>query len=963
MTCTVLMPAGHGTSDMSASPHWRTPRLHVIDNRGLPVRIVEYLRTAAGKTSQSLITRQVHDLNSRISAQWDPRLFGIASKANIHTVHGLAGSPLKIDSVDAGWRVSLPGLADEVLQSWDQRGNHWRYRYDALLRPVEVIENGKIQREQFTYGDHNANAAHNLRGQLLTLQEPCGLSTWPSFSLLGQPQVQIRTFDDGIGYCSAETYGPLNQTLTQTDAGGHRQNLHYDLAGYLRQVTLLRHGESELQPVWLDMQYNAAGQLIEQRAASDMLSCWHYDPRDGRLNRSHASIPGQAARQHLAYAYDPAGNVLHIKDLAFQPVYFANQLIDGERHFEYDSLYRLIRASGHDASPASELPGRPLPSDPQNLRNYTQHFDYDQGNNLTRLVHAREVGGYTRQMLIDPASNRALRWKEADPPPDFATFFDAHGNQRKLQHGAALLWNTQDQLCQVTLLEHANGLADDCEVYVYSQGERVGKRHETHTARATHYLQVRYLPGLEIRTRDNGEELHVISLPGNVRCLHWREKPPASVENNQLRYSLDDHLGSSLIEVDQLGRLISRETYYPFGGTALWLPVSSTLVDYKTVRYSGKEMDVSGLYYYGRRYYAPWLQRWISADPAGDVDGLNFYAFVGNDPIGNIDLEGTNRWPSKAALDEGLRKMAASSLEGDERRRQRNAPGRARQSLSKAIDRHLNILAISLRRGVDAQQQILNHRSSADFAVSSLRRGAVHLTGQVVSYGAGIAVGIGAQALGAVAPGAGNVVGIAMGFGAKKIVSALWDYAAERTGASASIKFKASRVSMEKIILKAEYKTMSAIDYIQQKYSKMLPDTRKGGLKGLKEATGTAIGLAAKSLAPNAASEISATASTVLGAVEIFHEMAGGSGELSAEKIAKGDRNLTNLIGALNSNLAEITSQFATTGVSAMNTFSFFGESAGDSVESLTQATRSVISELTYARTMLRSHSRKFAQV
>jgi insecticidal toxin complex protein TccC len=38
----------------------------------------------------------------------------------------------------------------------------------------------------------------------------------------------------------------------------------------------------------------------------------------------------------------------------------------------------------------------------------------------------------------------------------------------------------------------------------------------------------------------------------------------------------------------------------------------------------------------------------------------------------------------------------------------------------------------------------------------------VHLTGQVVAYGGGILVGIGAQALGAVAPGAGNVVGIAM---------------------------------------------------------------------------------------------------------------------------------------------------------------------------------------------------------
>ncbi len=27
--------------------------------------------------------------------------------------------------------------------------------------------------------------------------------------------------------------------------------------------------------------------------------------------------------------------------------------------------------------------------------------------------------------------------------------------------------------------------------------------------------------------------------------------------------------------------------------------------------------------YYGARYYAPWLGRWMSPDPAGTVDGLN----------------------------------------------------------------------------------------------------------------------------------------------------------------------------------------------------------------------------------------------------------------------------------------------------------------------------------------------------
>lgn len=63
-------------------------------------------------------------------------------------------------------------------------------------------------------------------------------------------------------------------------------------------------------------------------------------------------------------------------------------------------------------------------------------------------------------------------------------------------------------------------------------------------------------------------------------------------------------------------------------------------VGYRFIRYSGKEMDISGLYCYGARYYAPWLQRWISADPAGEVDGLNLYAFVGNDPIGHVDVNG-----------------------------------------------------------------------------------------------------------------------------------------------------------------------------------------------------------------------------------------------------------------------------------------------------------------------------------
>jgi RHS repeat-associated protein len=66
-----------------------------------------------------------------------------------------------------------------------------------------------------------------------------------------------------------------------------------------------------------------------------------------------------------------------------------------------------------------------------------------------------------------------------------------------------------------------------------------------------------------------------------------------------------------------------------------------TQVQQKRYRYTGKERDdSSGLCYYGARYLAPWLTRWISPDSAGAVDGLNLYIYVGNNPLKYIDPTG-----------------------------------------------------------------------------------------------------------------------------------------------------------------------------------------------------------------------------------------------------------------------------------------------------------------------------------
>lgn len=63
-------------------------------------------------------------------------------------------------------------------------------------------------------------------------------------------------------------------------------------------------------------------------------------------------------------------------------------------------------------------------------------------------------------------------------------------------------------------------------------------------------------------------------------------------------------------------------------------------MNYKTLRYSGKERDATGLYYCGYRYYQPWAGRWLSADPAGTVDGLNLFRMVRNNPVTMLDDNG-----------------------------------------------------------------------------------------------------------------------------------------------------------------------------------------------------------------------------------------------------------------------------------------------------------------------------------
>jgi len=132
-----------------------------------------------------------------------------------------------------------------------------------------------------------------------------------------------------------------------------------------------------------------------------------------------------------------------------------------------------------------------------------------------------------------------------------------------------------------------------------------------------------------------------------------------------LRYQHDDHLGSCLIEVDQLGAIITFEEYYPYGATAYRSGRARSEALKKLRRFTGKRRaPETALFDFGSRQYAAWLGRWITPDPAGVRDGPSSYSMARGDPVRLRDPDGTQS-------EEGLTSPHTGSSRRDSRALQR----------------------------------------------------------------------------------------------------------------------------------------------------------------------------------------------------------------------------------------------------------------------------------------------------
>ncbi|WP_442891878.1 RHS repeat-associated core domain-containing protein [Chryseobacterium sp. CCNWLW24] len=88
------------------------------------------------------------------------------------------------------------------------------------------------------------------------------------------------------------------------------------------------------------------------------------------------------------------------------------------------------------------------------------------------------------------------------------------------------------------------------------------------------------------------------------------------------------------------GEIVEVNNYYPFGLMHNYTATTQNAYQYK---YNGKELQETGMYDYGARFYMPDLGRWGVVDPLAEkYQPMSPYHMSGNNPIFYVDSNGMN---------------------------------------------------------------------------------------------------------------------------------------------------------------------------------------------------------------------------------------------------------------------------------------------------------------------------------
>ena len=459
------------------------------------------------------------------------------------------------------------------------------------------------------------------------------------------------------GYVTTFAYDALDRVKTMQyprDAGGRRAVLRrtYNRAGAVARVEI--DGQAYMERV----AYDARDQRVLVVYGNGVMTRLAYDPTTARLTRlrteryaSPAPLtyrPLGSALQDLAYDYDLAGHIVAIHDRA--PLSGIPAQPDSlDRWFTYDPLYRLRTATGRECdtpAPAPPWDDTVHCNDISLTRAYTEDYTYDPADNLTIFAHTAGSASFRRDFTLVGGTNRLA--DVTIGPATYRYAYDQAGNLERENTDRHFEWDHRGRLRVFRVQTAAAGappgsgqLAEPTThaYYLYDAlGERVMKlvRAQGGAIDVTVYVGGGFEHRRWTETGQARESTSVHVTDGQRRVAIVRAGDPGD-GGPDVQYHLGDHLDSSHVVVGGSrptdATWIAREEYSPYGETSFGGFAR------KRYRFGGKERDEeSGCSYFGARYYASWLGRWTSADPAAST--TNLYAFVSGNPINLVDPHG-----------------------------------------------------------------------------------------------------------------------------------------------------------------------------------------------------------------------------------------------------------------------------------------------------------------------------------
>lgn len=683
-----------------AALHAGTPSLTFFDSLGRAYLGVEHNRLPheGTQTEEFYRTRSLLDIEGNIRVVQDA-----LGRAVMRYGYLMAHDLVTHAGMDTGEVVTFPDVTGQPTHSWDSRGFAFRTHYDALRRPVRGLVAGPgitgtalqlrtVYGDTLPGGDTTNPDDRNLRTRVVVQHDNAGVVTNEAYDFKGnllrsrrELAAAYRDIPDwdgpvsltGQAYLASTSYDALNRPVAMITPDGTVTIPGYNAAGQLDRIQARLRGAAQATTFVAHIGYNARGQRIAVSHGNGVHCAYTYDPLTFRPVRLATQRRGRRL-QDLRYTYDPVGNPVRIRDHAQQRVFFRNQVVGASARYIYDAVYRLIEATGREhlgqvggelrpVPPSAGHPataGLPQPGEAGAMARYVERYSYDAAGNLLRLAHRTtdpRHGGWTREYrytepsLLQPdrSSNRLTSTGPARHQHRKREFrYDEQGNTTSMPGTAVLGWDPEDRL-HVTARQASSGERLPApSYYVYDgTGQRVRKVTDAEVpasepaAAASERI---YLGSFEVY-REYGtdgsvtlerETLHLLDGSRRVALVETRTAGTDPGPAELTRYQHADHLGSSVLELDSGGRVATYEEYVPYGSTS-YQAVRSKTETPKRYRFTGKERDTeTGLYYHGARYYAPWLARWMSCDPAGLADGVNIYAYVSDNPVRRSDPTG-----------------------------------------------------------------------------------------------------------------------------------------------------------------------------------------------------------------------------------------------------------------------------------------------------------------------------------